>query len=201
MQAIVQKAAPSQKQLSSSDVDAQLMRSIQNYLASIDHIDHVASFFVDPYELLINEEVLPDDCCVLVALHTKSATEFPETTTNASCMVITTPSDQRFATLLLRGDKIALPDHAFAAWNAPQPRRLLVVYLFSDAILLEKISLDDELIENLSVCGIVAQSGNHLTYAELQAEADDASWETTPLRILDNRHIETIDAENVEASA
>jgi hypothetical protein len=193
MQAAIQEPTITQKQLLLTDLDTQLMRFIQDYL---DNIEHAASFFVDPRELLINEDVLPGDCCVLIALHRTPVCEFPEPTTAPSGMVITTPDDQRFATLLLRGDKIALPDHAFAVWNAPEPTRLLVVYLFSDAILLETISLDDELIQHLSVCGIVAQSGNHPSYAELQAESDDTSWETTPLRVLDNRRVETAYADN-----
>ena len=187
----VQKSV-NQKELSAADLDVELMGFITDYLATV---EHPCSFFVHARELLTKEDVSPDDYCVLVALHNKTASEFPATAAKYEAKVITTREDEHFAALFLRDETVVLPDHALKSyWNAPFPRRLLIVYQFADAAILENVPMTESLIHDLCICGVTAQSGNRPTYAELGGDAVDTTWDRQ-IYVLDNRHIQRKDME------
>ncbi|MFL9910322.1 hypothetical protein [Paraburkholderia sp. RL17-337-BIB-A] len=186
-----------QEKLSAGDLNDELLDSIHAYLEEV--VDP-CSFYVPARELLTNREVLPDEQCVLVALPNRAASGFPATAASYGAMVITTPGDEHLAALLLRDEAIALPHHAFEAWGGPRARRLLVVYQFADAVILEEVPMTESLVEDLSICAVTAQSGSRPTYAELLDNADDTSSDS-PLQVLDNRHIHRKDTKEDKSSS
>ncbi|MGF6759135.1 hypothetical protein [Paraburkholderia sp. GAS42] len=175
-----------QKKLSPDDLDQELMALINEYVATV---EHPSSFYVLAKDALMNQELLPGEYCVIVALPGHKASDFPATAASNSAIVITTRNG-RMAALELRDKTIALPDHAFRAWQFEIGTRILVIYQFTDVTILEDVPFTESLATDLWACSMSAQSKSHPTYADLYGTSADLS-EIGPVLVLDNRDIYT----------
>jgi hypothetical protein len=174
-----------QKELSDAELDQGLMASINDYVSEV---NHPCSFNALAEDALLAEELLPDERCVIVVVPARKAAEFPATDARYGAVVMTRPDDLRQANLMLRDENIALPFHPFYAMPHLKLGRLLVIYQFTDATILEIIPVTPELYEDLCICDVTAQSRNHPTYAELVAERTGAPDDRI-VHVLDNRTI------------
>lgn len=174
-----------QKKLSDAELDQALIKFINDYA---EELEHPSSFYVLAEDILTKEDLLQGEYCVVVTLPKHKASDLPATDANYGACVITSLDDRRMSSLMLRDASLALPEHAFDAWRYEAGGRLLVIYKFSDATILEEISVSESLVLDLWACSMTAQSKNHPTYAELN-EASDGSSEDTLVYVLDNRKI------------
>lgn len=181
----MQTTQVNQKQLSDAELDQTLMECINEYVSDV---KHPCSFDVLAEDILLEEELLRDERCVVVAMPQRMASEFPATDANYGAVVMTRPDDLRQANLMLRGEKIALPLHPYYAMPHLKLGRLLVVYQFADVKILETIPMTPELYDDLCICDLTAQSKNHPTFAELEAMRTGDSADRL-VHVLDNRTV------------
>ena len=182
----------SQKELSDTELDQALMEFINEYVSNV---KHPCSFDVLAEHALVAEELLQDERCVIVAVPGRKAAEFPATDARYGAVVMTRPDDLRQANLMLRDEHIALPFHPFYAMPRLKLGRLLVIYQFVDATILEIVPVTPELYEDLCICDVTAQSRNHPTYAELMEKRTGAP-EDRIVHVLDNRTISRRESES-----
>lgn len=163
----IQTMQINQKELSDAELDQALMEFISEYISKV---NHPCSFSVLAEDVMLKEELLQDELCVIVAMPERKASEFPATDAGYGAVVMPRPDGLRQANLMLRDENIALPFHPFYAMPHLKLGRLLVIYRFADATILEIIPVTPELYEDLCICDLTAQSRHHLAHADLTAE-------------------------------
>jgi hypothetical protein len=174
-----------QKKLADVELNQTLMQSINEYVSVV---NQPCSFNALAEDVLLKEELRQDERCVIVAIPERKASEFPATDARYGAVVMTRPDDLRQANLMLRDGNIALPFHPFYAMPHLKLGRLLVVYKFDDAKILEIIPVTPELYDDLCICDLTAQSKNHPTFAELEAMRTGNSEDRT-VHVIDNRTV------------
>jgi hypothetical protein len=181
-----------QKELSDADLNQRPMGLINEYVSEV---NHPCSFNALAEDVLLAEDLLQNERCVIVAVPGRKAAEFPASDTRYGAVVMTRPDDLRQANLALRDGKISLPFHPFYARPHLELGRLLVIYQFDDSKILEIVPVTPELYEDLCVCDLTAQSKNHPTFAELESRCTSES-EDQGVHVLDNRSVERLESES-----
>jgi hypothetical protein len=146
-----------------------------------------SSYAVQAKALLMREEVTDDEVCVVVALPGHFSPDFPATGNMPDAVVENTPRG-RFACVRLRDKRVYVPTYAFG--YLPKAR-LLILYMFDDAMLLDIVPNTEELEEDFWIHEMCSQSHAHPSYEELEAEMGPTNSEDSefPVIVLTNRTV------------
>ncbi|MFL9908921.1 hypothetical protein [Paraburkholderia sp. RL17-337-BIB-A] len=88
----MKKLQVNQKELSDAELDQELMDSINEYISEA---SHPCSFNALAEDVLLAEELLPNERCVIVAVPERKGAEFPATDARYGAVVMTRPDDLR----------------------------------------------------------------------------------------------------------